>query len=582
MSILGIWDGHDAGAAVVDGGRILFAINEERLSRRKLDIGFPERSIRACAEHLGIDPGGFDQVALSTTDPAKTLTRWVPRLREEYYLLRRKKKDPGRFNRWKKRVKYRLTELHPNALSRSLSRKRVSADLARLGVKDVDLRILDHHGSHAAAAVFCSGFDACTAITLDGIGDGLSGSVYRWREGRLERLADLDGRSSLGIFFEHVTNLMNMRELEDEGKVMALANYAYPIPDSENPLLDFIRVEGLQLRAKYPSLRLYDELARVLWRYPSEQFAYMAQRVLEVRILELVREAIRRTGLPRVALAGGVASNVKVNMLIQDLPEVDELFVFPHMGDGGLAAGAALLLDHELHGSGGTRLRDAFLGPEFPPEEMRRAAESAGCVIRPVSDPAREAAERICDGEIVMWFQGRMEFGPRALGGRSILARADSPSVKDELNLKLKKRVWYQPFCPSMLHDDALEVLENYDGVPNAFMTVAYRVRPEYRDRMRAVINVDGSCRPQILRDERTPYRRLIEKVKERTGFGAVLNTSYNIHGDPVVCSPADAVETFLRTDVRALVMGDHLVTRTAAEEPRCPLRGTVAEPIPG
>ena len=569
--ILGIWDGHDAGAAVVRDGRILFAVNEERLSRRKLDIGFPARSIRAFADFLGVTPASFADAAISTTDPAKTLTRWAPRLREEYYLLRRKKKDPGPFNRWKKMVKYRVTEFAPNRLSRSLSSRRIARDLAGIGMGEAGIHLLDHHASHAATAALCSGFDRALTLTIDGIGDGLSGSVYRYENGALERLAVLPGTSSFGIFFEHVTNLLNMRELEDEGKVMALSNYAYPVADDENPLLDLVQVDGLKVHARYGSARMYRELARILWRYPSEQFAYMAQRMLEVRIVELVREALRATGLDNVALAGGVASNVKVNMLVRDLPEVDGLFVFPHMGDGGLAVGAALLVDREKNGGAPRALRDAFLGPEYEEAAMRAAAGAAGCPVVEVDDPAAAAAERIVRGEIVLWFQGRMEFGPRALGGRSILARADSPSVKDELNLRLKKRVWYQPFCPTMLHDDALEVLENYAGPPNPFMTVAYRVRGTFRDRLRAVINVDGSCRPQILSDEPTAYRRLVDEVKRRTGLGAVLNTSFNIHGDPIVCTPDDAVRTFLATEVPALVMGRLVVTRpgTATRAPR-------------
>lgn len=572
--ILGIWDGHDAGAAVVQDGRILFAVNEERLSRRKLDIGFPSRSIGACADFVGVDAGSFEDVAISTTDPAKTLSRWAPRLREEYYLLRRKKKDPGLLNRWKKMAKYRITEWPPNRLSRSLSSRRIARDLAAVGVNRARVHLLDHHACHAASAAFCSGFDRALTLTIDGIGDGLSGTVYRYAGGNFERLAVLPGTSSFGIFFEHVTNLLNMRELEDEGKVMALANYAYPVPDPENPLLDLMRVDGLTVRCRYGSTRLYRELARILWRYPSEQFACMAQRTLEVRIVELVREALRRTGPGNLALAGGVASNVKVNMLIRELPGVDGLFVFPHMGDGGLAAGAALLVDREKNAAPPQALRDAFLGPEFDAASMRAAAESAGCAVSEVGDPAAAAAERIAGGEIVLWFQGRMEFGPRALGGRSILARADAPGMKDELNLRLKKRVWYQPFCPTLLHDDALEVLEDYGGPPNPFMTVAYRVRPEYRERLRAVINVDGSCRPQILAGEPTAYGRLLEHMKRKTGLGAVLNTSFNIHGEPIVCTPEDAVRTFLATEVPALVMDRLVVTRRGAAQPA---RGTSA-----
>jgi carbamoyltransferase len=178
-------------------------------------------------------------------------------------------------------------------------------------------------------------------------------------------------------------------------------------------------------------------------------------------------------------------------------------------------------------------------------------------------DVVAKAADLLAEGDIIMWFQGRMEFGPRALGGRSILARADSADVKDALNLKLKRRVWYQPFCPTMLHEDALGCLDGYEGPPNPFMTCAYRTRREKRSVLAGVINVDGSCRPQILTDSgKDPYTRLLQEFKKRTGYGILLNTSFNLHGEPIVCKPADALRTFSETDLRYMVMEGLLVAK--------------------
>lgn len=560
MKILGIWDGHDSGAVLIERDKILFAVNEERLTRRKLEIAFPNRSIHACLEHTGTSPDEISEIAVSTSDLAKTLARVFPVLREEYYLIRRRKKGPGRACLLKKRLKYRLTEYPPCSPTKLVSSYNIRRTLKKLGFQDFSLHLVDHHYSHAATAAFCSGFERGLVITLDGLGDGLSGSISRFEDGTLEKISSLSARHSLGIFFEHVTNLMNMRELEDEGKVMALANYAYPVDDAENPMMDLIQVQGLSVQFRHWSLEIYEALRKILWHYPSEQFAYMAQRTLEVKILELVHNAMKATGLDSLCLAGGVFSNVKVNRLLRMLPEVKECFVFPHMGDGGLALGAALVANRRQNGIYHVPLKDLFLGPEYSHEEIEKTLQESKLSYRKSTHIVKEVAESIAKGEVVLWFQGRMELGPRALGARSILARPDSEAVKDTLNLQLKKRVWYQPFCPSMLEEDANEILEDYDRNPNEFMTMAYVVRKNKRDIVRGAINVDGSCRPQILRQDNSVFVNLLNEIKKLTGHGIVLNTSFNIHGEPIVCSPDDAVSTFVRTNSRYMTIGDYLV----------------------
>lgn len=599
--VLGIWDGHDAGAALVCGDEILYAINEERLTRRKLEVGFPGRAIEACLKAAGLVPREIATVAASTTDPAKTLTRLFPGLKEQYYLIRRRKLAPRRADPFKKAFKYRFTELEPNALSRTLSRIHLERRLKALGFADYRLELVDHHTAHAAAAAMCSGFPGALVLTLDGVGDGLCGSIWTWKGGELARLAALPGGRSLGIFFEHVTNLMNMRELEDEGKVMALANFAYPIPDAENPLSEIIGVKGLEIVSPYNSTEMYRALKSILWRYPSEQFAYMAQRVLEKSVVALVEEAIERTGMERLAVAGGVFSNIKMNMRLVELPGLERIFVFPHMGDGGLAIGAALAANRTLHGIASCRLPHLYLGPRHSNEEILQSIETGpassgmadaslsprsieinrdssllseekigSCPYLFLKDPAAEAARLILAGEIILWFQGRMEIGPRSLGHRSILARPDDRAIKDRLNLVLKKRVWYQPFCPSMLIEDAPALLETegQEIRDNRFMTMGFRVRPERLALMEGVINVDGTCRPQFVGDEEPRYRSLLLHLKEALGFGVVLNTSFNLHGEPLVCSPAEAVEMQRRTGIRYLIMEDWLIENTGTKIP--------------
>ncbi len=559
MYILGIWDGHDSGAAVIKGNRVLAAINEERLTRRKLEIRFPYQSVRECLRYLNLQPGDIKHIAVSTFDLSKTMARLFPSTKEEYYLIRRRKKAPGLMSTLKKRAKYKLTELPANSITARLSGISLRRTLDELGFAGCRMQLVDHHRCHAAAAAFCSGFDDCLVITIDGIGDALSGTISTFAGGRLERITAISGRHSLGIFFEHVTNLMNMRELEDEGKVMALANYAYPIPDEHNPLLDFIRIQGLDVRCRYSTLRMYDELKKILWRYPSEQFAYMAQRTLEVKIVELVRNALAATGKRRVALAGGVFSNIKVNMLVRTLAGVDGCYVFPHMGDGGLALGAALAANYDVNGVSGCVLDDVFLGADYTEEQMQAALAASGLEYRSCDAIEEEAAQLIARGSIIFWFQGRMEYGPRALGNRSILALPNSKRIRDLLNLRLKMRVWYQPFCPTMLEEEAPSYLEDYDA-PNRFMTMGYMVKDDRRDEVEGVISVDGSCRPQMVDGSSTRYGKLLGALKALTGRGVLLNTSFNLHGEPLVCSPQDAIDTLKRTGNEYLVMGNYLV----------------------
>jgi carbamoyltransferase len=560
LNILGIWDGHDAGAALLVDGRPVVAINEERLTRRKLEIHFPTRSVAACLAFAGVSPRQVDVVAASTTDPAKTLGRWVPSTKERYYQVRRRKARPGALARLTRGVKYRMTEWAPNAISRAASRAALARDLRPLGLDHARLDLHDHHACHAVAAALASGFERCAVLTIDGLGDGLSTSLSAFDRGTLTRIATSPARHSLGVFFEHVTTLLNMRELEDEGKVMALADYAAPIPDDRNPLLPLIRVEDGRIVTARPGHALQAPLRRLLWHYPNEQFAYLAQRAVEQACVALALDAVRLTGLDRLALAGGVVSNIKATRRMRLLPEVRDLYVFPHMGDGGLALGAALATAGE---NGGVEcdLSSLALGPREDEAAIERAVRACGLTVERVSNVPERVAGLLEHDQIVLWFQGRMEYGPRALGQRSVLARPDRPNLRDRLNLVLKQRVWYQPFCPSLLESEA-RAFSDYAGPTNRHMTMAFVVRPEWRERLSGVVNVDGSCRPQLVPDDDPgPFAALLRAARARWGVGAVLNTSFNIHGEPLVCTPEEALDVLVRSGADALAIGDWLVT---------------------
>jgi carbamoyltransferase len=566
VNILGLWDGHDAGAALLQDGRVTFAINEERLSRRKLEVHFPSRSIAATLAAAALPPAQIDAVAISTFDPAKTLGRLWPGSKERYYAVRRRKSPPSVLARATRGAKYRLTEWSPGPLSKSISAFALRQELARHGLGAADLRLVDHHEAHAAGAAWASGFDACAVLTIDGLGDGASATISRFENGRLRRVARSPARASLGVFFEHVTNLLNMRELEDEGKVMALADYAAPIPDQDNPLLPCVSVRDGVIHTARPGHGLRRMLAPVHWRYANEQFAYLGQRVVERACMDLARDAVRLTGQDRLALSGGVVSNVKATRHVRLLPEVEDVYVFPHMGDGGLALGAAVVAAMAAGQQVRLDLDRLDIGPGYDSAAMATALNDAGLPARLPEDLPACVAEHLASGRIVMWFQGRMEYGPRALGHRSVLARPDRPDLRDRLNLVLKRRVWYQPFCPSMLEGDASRVLSDWTARRNRCMTMAYAVAPAHRLLLAGVMSIDGTCRPQVVaEDEPGPFADLLREGRGRWGIGAVLNTSFNIHGEPLVCTPAEAVDVFLRSGADHLAIGPFLVDHPGA-----------------
>jgi carbamoyltransferase len=566
VNVLGIWDGHDSGAALLQEGLLRFAVNEERLTRRKLEVRFPTRSIEACLTYAGLTPEQVDVVALSTFDPAKTMGRWWRGTKERYYAVRRRQARPGILSDLTRGLKYRTTEWPSGPVCHALSRLALRKPIARHGLSGAGLRLVGHHEAHAAAAAWAADFAPCAVLTIDGVGDGISSTISIFRDGRLERVAASTARSSLGVFFEHVTSLLNMRELEDEGKVMALADYAAPIADEDNPLLSWVRVRDGVIETECAGHSLRRALARIQWRYPNEQFAYLAQRVVEQTSVALARDAVRLTGLDRLALAGGVVSNIRATRRIRLLPEVKDVYVFPHMGDGGLALGAAVVAASAAGEPVDLDLARLDLGPSYSTPAIAAALRVAGFTVDPVDGLASRVADALGEGRIVMWFQGRMEYGPRALGNRSVLARPDRPELRDRLNIVLKRRVWYQPFCPSILESEAGRLLADWTGGRNSCMTMAYEVSPRFRNRLAGVISVDGTCRPQLVPDDEPgEFVELLRGARARWSVGAVLNTSFNIHGEPIVCAPEEAIDVFLRSGADARAIGPFLVERPAA-----------------
>ena len=349
MYILGIWDGHDSGAALIHGKKILFAANEERYTKRKLEVAFPSNSISAALSFAGLKPNDVDVVAFPTADVVKTMERIYPYMKESYYRFRRRKQLRPMFATQRHALKYGLSSFGRGMFSEAISKALVARRLHHMGFRNPRVVAVDHHAAHAIAASSTSGFSNAAVVTLDGLGDGLSGSINLLRKGRLERVKSIPARESLGIFYEQVTNILGMRELEDEGKIMAMADYSYPFSYAENKLAKFFEVDGTTIKARYGPFAQYDALSRMAWSMPREQFAYMAQQVLETALLKFFSGVIEDTGVHNIAYSGGVASNVKANMKIRDMDAVKGFYIFPHMGDGGIALGAAMQANAEIN-----------------------------------------------------------------------------------------------------------------------------------------------------------------------------------------------------------------------------------------
>ncbi len=563
MYTLGVWDGHDSGAALVEDGNVVFAANEERFTKRKLEVKFPSNSIMAALGHAGLKPTDVENVAFTTTEFTKTLERLLPFMKENYYTFRRRKMLRPRFENLRHNLKYAMTSIGMLPGTAAASRSIVARQLRAMGFSGFKLDVVEHHDAHAATAAFTSGMPRALVITLDGVGDGLCGSVGILNKGSLQRKQSIGVRDSIGIFYEQVTNLLGMRELEDEGKVMAMSCYSYPFQYSENQLKDFFSVSGTSIRAKYGPMAQYGMLQRIAWSMPREQFAYMAQQLLEHILGEFAANCLDAYGMRDLVLAGGIFANVKANMVIRNLDGLRHWYVFPHMGDGGIALGSALYSSYSRTGRSSYGF-GAYLGSGYTQDETEQAVrrdKSLQYERETPNDQASHAAELIAKGEYMLWFQGRMEFGPRALGNRSIIARSDSEEVKDRLNMYVKKREWFQPFCPSILEEDVPSVLE-YDGKGyDRYMTMAYLVRRGMLASTVSVRHIDGSARPQMVGSENPLYAQLLKKVRRKSGTGIIMNTSFNIHGQPIVMDPKDALETLKATRTRHMFINGLFIT---------------------
>jgi carbamoyltransferase len=583
MNILGINAYHgSASAAVVCDGTLVAAVEEERFNRVKYAAGFPAQAIAYCLREAGLKLQEIDHVAVPRNPYARLGTKL-------FYALRM----PS-FARSRIGVLAKFTGIR-EALAQAFD-----ADPAKISA---EFHRIEHHQAHLASAFFVSPFESAALLSADGLGDFAS---TMWGTGR-GNCMEIDGAiafpHSLGLYYTAVTQYLGFLKFGDEYKVMGLA--AYGQPEEMEAFRDMVRfdadgpINGFRLGLDYfvhhrtgPEMSWAEAdktptLGKLFSRKMEERLGptraaeeSLQQRhrnltaALQARLEEvylgMLRKLAERNGLKSLCLAGGVAFNCVANGKIFDCTPFEKVYVQPAAGDAGLSVGAAYYVWHQKLGKPRSFVMDhAYWGPGFSAQEIGAAvgcssASREGCSVVELAQEelARRAAEIVADGKILGWFQGRAEWGPRALGNRSIVADPRRADMKDILNRRIKHREIFRPFAPSILAEATGEWFEK--SHPSPFMTLAYAVRPEKRPQIPAPTHVDGTGRLQTVTREANPrYWRLIKAFQDLTGVPLVLNTSFN-DNEPIVCRPEEALDCFLRTRMDALVMGDFLITRNA------------------
>jgi carbamoyltransferase len=425
------------------------------------------------------------------------------------------------------------------------------------------LKRVDHHLSHAANAFYTSQFSEALIVTLDGYGSGLAGSVSLGRDGAIERLHGVEFPHSLGTFYESVTSGLGFQPSRHEGKIVGLAAYGDPAVLRDVLLSRFHQEPGsfkiLESNNVYFSRMLASQ-------FPKIDVAAAYQHVLELVATAYVSHYMRQTGVTNLVLSGGVVANVKLNQRLKAIPGLTGLFIHPNMGDGGCGTGAALL---EFHGKGRphTPIHDVYWGPSYSDAEIADALRRAQLPFDQYTPIEPKIAQLIAAGKVVARFNGRMEYGPRALGNRSILYHAKEPEVNQWLNQRLG-RTEFMPFAPATLDEHRDACYQNVDGAEFAaqFMTVTFDCTERMKADSPAAVHVDGTARPQLVTASSNPsFHKVISEYHRLTGIPSVINTSFNMHEEPIVCSPDDAIRAFLQGNLDYLAIGDSLAAHPSS-----------------
>ncbi len=547
---------HDSSACLVRDGELLFAVAEERLSRSKHDARFPQLGIQACLDFAGISANQLDEVCFGWQQA------W-PVYRHDLKLFATGR-WPATYLNVLNSTRHFVSMWHQGSGAKRFRQQ--------FGEGKARVRFVDHHLAHAISAFGYSGFEDSAIVVMDGRGASEATSIWKGKNGRINPVLTIPYPNSIGLFYSDFTEYLGFQRNSDEWKVMGLAPYGSPGLD----LRSFLDLEaepyrvntrvfhgngngvpvGIESRLGRPRVPESDIDAR------HKNIAYAVQEACESAVIRIVEMAVRKTGSRNLCLAGGVALNSKANGKILANGLVDRIFVQPAASDDGVALGAALAPCLDQGGRLPNKaMRHAYLGPAFDDDNIESALHTFKIRFKRLDDPAASAAGLLSHGKILGWFQGRMEFGPRALGNRSILADPRDAQMTAKVNNAVKFREAWRPFAPSFLKESAHDFLESATDSP--FMILTAQVRPDKRSVIPAVTHVDGSARPQTVEKDVNPlYWRLISEFARLTGVPVIMNTSFNLRGEAIVNTPADAVRTFFSSGMDALIIGSFLVEK--------------------
>ncbi len=532
MRILSIHDGHNASAAIIDeNGKVLACVSEERINRQKFFWGFPDLSIKYVLE---MTSASLDDIEVVTVSHLDTLS-YIKRKRELNQIF-----------------SINLKHFAGNLLNifQAWKREQVIRNLFSKSRKKPVFFFCDHHLAHAASAYYFSGISDPLIVTIDWLGDSLSHTAYTVSGNKWKRLVSGDTNESVGAFYGAITRALGFTENRHEGKIVGLAAYGDANRVCERALGKFIDLspDGLHFRRHGVGEMMKEVKDMLAEGYSREDISAYAQEILEEYVVRHINALLKISNKKSVALAGGVFANVKLNQRIMEHCGIEHIFIQPAMGDEGLVLGSARhFLAVEKNIIINTQMEHVYFGRLYSDEEIEQILENGGYKYERVANMADRIGDLLANGTIVGWFNGAMEFGPRSLGNRSILAHPKGKKINDDLNSRLK-RSEFMPFAPSTLADKADEVYKGVDvGRHSAeFMTITFDVKKEWHDKVGAVVHVDGTARPQLVRRDRNPaYYDVIKSFYDKTGLPLVVNTSYNMHEEPIVSSPNDALKSF-------------------------------------
>jgi len=573
MAVLSFSQEHEAGAAIIKNGKIVAAINEERLTRVKNQDGFPYLSIPAVLRLAGMTHNDIEHVVIPEISKLRDILTNLPKFPLEVF------KAKGVRAGFVDVLKHLL--FSTAIIFRTYSRVAVQHFKDNRRLKRMFPRAkfhrVEHHVCHAASAYLTSGFQEAMIVTADYWGDFVCTMLSIGRGKNVEVAARSYYPNSVGHYYASLTTWLGFRANRHEGKILGLAAFGNPTSPVYDKIKDMLICDGLTVRCPYMIGKLWhkklpffkNSLMRQLQaEHPREDIAAAFQHRLEEVFVELVRNAYAKYKIDTVVLAGGVFSNVKLNQRLFEVPGIKHLYVFPNMSDGGLAAGAALYYDIHQNGSLGTALENAYLGPDFSESEIEEEIKRAGLPYQRFDHIEAKIAELLAKNNVVARFNGKMEYGPRALGNRSILYPAVDPTVNDWLNKKLR-RTEFMPFAPVTMWEYGDLCYKNLKGAehPAKFMTVTFDCTEFMRQHSPAAVHVDGTARPQLIREQDNPsYYNILKEYHKLTGIPTLVNTSYNMHEEPIVCSPNDAIRSFQQGHLEYLAIGHFLVTNPEAE----------------